>query len=195
MALTDKIKILANAIRAKAGTTAKMTLDEMASTVNALETTEPTIVLQDEAGYEVVAVLTDEPVTLTATENDIRMGTTAVTNFGVTEGTKVIPSYHIREGYKIVTPGSTVFLTNQDNTVNDYDYTKMQAMICLFNANEADSVSTTKVSINDGVYNVQSTELLSSVTKNHESKNVEFGITNDSSSMWILRFFMYKEIK
>ena len=154
-----------------------------------------TYILVDEEGNEAAAVLVDEEVELTATANDIRIDTTAVTNEGVTTGEKVIPAYHTVKGYKLITVGSEVTVPNIDSSVDTYDYTQLQALICLYNTTVTDSVYTEKVAIDDSVYNVESVEPISTVTKNHDSKIVEMGITNDSETMWILRFFMYKEIK
>ena len=154
-----------------------------------------TFILVDEDGNELAAILTDEEVALTATPNDIRLGTTAVTDKGVTSGEKIIPSYHTSEGYRLITKGSKVIIPNHDTIADDYDYTKLQILICTFNKNESNSTSTEKVSFNNYVYNVQSTEAISEVTKNHESKLIDLGIINDSDSIWLLRFFMYKEIE
>ena len=49
--------------------------------------TETVYILRDDDGNELVAVLTDVKPTLTATAEDIREGTTAVTEKGVTAGT------------------------------------------------------------------------------------------------------------
>lgn len=153
-----------------------------------------TYLLVDEDGNEYPAVLVDEKTIFTATANDIRLGTVAATDTGVTPGEKIIPAYHTFEGYRLIPAGSVVIIPNVKPDVDSYDYTKLQAMICLFNISEPNSVSTEKVSIGDRVYEVRSTEPLTDVTKNHESKIVNFGITNDSSTIWILRYFMYKEI-
>lgn len=51
-----------------------------------IEIAPDTIILIDEDGNEVAAHLTDSEVELTATANDIRLGTTAITNDGVTHG-------------------------------------------------------------------------------------------------------------
>lgn len=163
--------------------------------VGAILTTPKTIILVDEDGKEIPATLVDKEQVFTASKNDIRQGKTAVTEDGLIEGEKNIPTCHTYEGYRIITKGSKVTLPNIDSVTNIYDYTKLQTMICLFNKNEASSVSTEKVSIGNSVYNVNSTEPISVVTKNHDSKIVDFGITNDSDTMWILRFFMYKEIE
>lgn len=151
-------------------------------------------VLVDESGNEYPAVLLDEGVELTATENDIRQGKIAVTDKGITTGEKVIPSYHTSEGYRIIPVGDTVTIPNLNSLVDSYDYTRLQAMICNFNTDIEKSVLTEKVVIDNNVYNVLSTEVFSEVLKNHDDKTVELGITNNSNTIWILRFFMYKEI-
>lgn len=154
-----------------------------------------TFTLVDENNNEITGVIVDQEVVFTASDNDVREGMVYASDAGVSEGTKVIPAYHTVEGYRIITNGSVATIPNTLTRVDGYDYTKLQAMICLFNTNETKSVSTIKVAINNYVYNVQSIEAVSEVIKNHESKIVNLGVTNDSGSIWILRYFMYKEIK
>lgn len=193
MALIDKIKAIADAIRAKTGTTAPLTLDEMAESIEYLESDgalATTYILVDEDGYEIPATLVEEEVELTATANDIRIGTTAVTDAGVIQGEKEIPAYHTLEGYTVVTPGSPVRIM----TVKNCEYTKLQALICSFNTSASDSVATEKVCVNDSVYPVSSTTVLSTVTVDVDSHHIDLGITNDSDEIQILRYFMYKEI-
>jgi hypothetical protein len=193
MALIDKIKAIADAIRAKTGTTAPLTLDEMAESIEYLEADGgsplETLILVDEDGYEMVATLTEEEVELTATPNDIRIGTTAVTDTGVTVGEKEIPSYYTNEGFKAIPNGSRIVLTTQS-----YDYTKLQAIICSFNTSLSNSTSAEKVAINGNLYPVRSTSVEATITKNDELTQIDFGITNDSGSPYVVRYFMYKEI-
>lgn len=195
MALIDKIKAIADAIRNKTGTEDKMTLDEMAEAIEYMDpgsggALPSTFILVDEDGYEIPAVLTEEEVELTATANDIRKGTTAVTEDGVIIGEKDIPVYHTSEGYAIVTPGSQSRIV----AANNCEYTKLQALFCAFNTTPDDSVATDKVCINDSVYRVNSTELVSMVAVNAAAKEINFGVTNDSGKLQLIRFFMYKEI-
>lgn len=193
MALIDKIKAIADAIRAKTGTTAPLTLDEMAESIEFLEADSgplQTLILVDEDGYEMVATLTEEEVELNATPNDIRIGTTAVTDNGVTVGEKEIPAYHTSEGYTVITPGSIA----QIKGAIDCDYTKMLALICAYNSTVANSVSTVKVCIDRSVYKPNSTEVVSTVTVDTASKLINLGTTNDSSKPQILRYIRYKEI-
>lgn len=195
MALIDKIKAIADAIRDKTGTEGKMTLDEMAEAIEYMDpgsggALPSTFILVDEDGYEIPAVLTEEEVELTATANDIRKGTTAVTEDGVITGEKDIPVYHTSEGYVVIPQGSAVKIPPTKNC----EYTKLQALICLFNSTPTNSVSTEKVCINDSVYPVNSTTALSKVTVDTDNKTIDLGVINDSGKIQILRFIMYKEI-
>lgn len=156
--------------------------------------TAKTYILKTEDGQEIPAVLTEEEVNLTATADDIRKGTTAVTANGVIEGTKLIPAYHTFEGYRIITAGSAITIPNFNTEVNIYDYTKLQTILCAFNTNVANSVSAEKVSIGNNVYNVQSVNAVASVTKNHDTQIIDLGIKNENNKPMILRYFTYKEV-
>jgi hypothetical protein len=189
MALIDKLSALADSIRAKTGSTEKLTLEQMATAIKDIETTPETIVLVDDNGNELTAILTDEVVEITATPNDVRAGTTAVMSTGLGEGTKQIPSYHTAEGYRIITNGTLLHIPH-----NDYDYEKLQAVICSFNTSFANSVAATKVALENNVYDVNSTTPISAIVKDSENIRVDFGITNDTGKMCVIRYFMYKEI-
>lgn len=149
-----------------------------------------TIILHDENGVELVGVLVDQEVVFDATPNDIRLGKTAATKDGVTVGQKVIPSYYTDAGYKVISQGSE-FVVNTKN----YDYTKMQAILCPVNGSVANSVAADKVAIDNKVYTVLTAELVSKVIPDPEKKQIRFGITNNSDSMYLIRYFSYKEIE
>ena len=72
-----------------------------------------------------------EKVQLTATENDIRLGTAAITDSGYTEGSKDIPAYRSDTGRKIVQAGDKLTIS----TIDTYDYTKMQVIVTDYNTN------------------------------------------------------------
>lgn len=148
-----------------------------------------TIILVDDYGNEVTAVLSDEPVTLDATPNDIRIGKTAATVDGVTLGEKEIPSYNTREGYTFIPIGSPIRIR-----INHYNYTKLQALLCKYNETAAESVYTDIVSIEGKVYPVMSTEAISEVIVDHDTKSIDLGIINESDSIIVLRYFTYKEL-
>lgn len=149
-----------------------------------------TYILVTEDGTEVPAVVVDEEVVFTATANDIREGTVAATASGVTTGMKVIPSYHTEEGYCVIPSGSAFSIP----AGSLYDFTKMQAIICPWNGSFAGSVAAEKVSIDENVYAVNSTESLATVSRDSENEAINFGITNDSESSYLVRYFTYKEI-
>lgn len=182
---------IADAIRERTGETDKLTIAQMKAEIEYMPAGDDgeAYILVDENGNEIAAVLTDEEVDLTATPNDIRLGSIAVTDDGVITGEKEIPSYYVGEGYRIITKGSNIVLPHKL-----YDYTKIQAAICSFNTNLMNSVAVNKTVILDNVYDPNSTESLSTVVKDHATKSINFGIKNESDGTYILRFFMYKEM-
>ena len=179
---------LANAIRKVNGETKSYTPDEMIDKVTHIMES-ITYILVDESGNEVPAVYVDGDVFLTATPNDIRIGTTAITDHGIVEGEKEIPSYVTSEGYRAIPNGSNFILS-----IPDYDYTKLQAIICPYNQSFAGSVAAEKVAIDGSVYPVQSTTAEAVITLNRENGYIDFGITNTSGKPYLIRYFSYKEI-
>lgn len=146
-------------------------------------------ILIDTDGNEIPAVLVDEEVVFTATSNDIRSGTVAATEDGVTVGEKEIPAYYTTEGVQLVPAGTDFIISIKDR----YDYTKLQAIICPFNTSLADSVAAEKVCISDDIYAVGDTTVLATVTVDHDNGSINLGITNDSDSSYVIRYFTYKE--
>lgn len=185
----DTLKGLADALRSVTGETRSYTPTEMIEAVTTIMET-GTYILVDESGNELPAVFLENERVFTATANDIREGTTAVTESGVTEGTKEIPAYHTSEGYKII-PAESPFIL--DLTNGRHDYTKLQAIFCPFNKNIANSVAADKVAIEDYVYPVNSTIAAASITVETNNKRINFGITNNSNSPYLIRYFSYKE--
>ena len=147
-----------------------------------------TFILQDPDGNEVPAVLVDQETVFDATENDIRAGKLAATERGVTVGAKDIPAYHTTEGIQYIPAGDAFSLS-----INQYEYTKLQIIICPYNTSMADSVAAEKVCINDGVYAAGSTEVLAEVTTNPATKTIALGITNEGDTPCVMRYFTYKE--
>lgn len=182
------LRNLANAIRNVNGENKSYTPDEMIQAVTNIMNS-VTYILTDQYGDEIPAVFVESKTVFDATANDIRIGTTAVTDKGITEGEKEIPSYHTSQGQRLIPAGSRFILPMQY-----YDYTKLQAVFCLFNTSLDDSVSAVKVALNDGVYAVQSTAIEASITVNNESGYVDFGITNTLGTPCVIKYFSYKEI-
>lgn len=190
--LKAKLVSIADNIRDKSGGTEKLTLDQMSQEIAWMESeydeTE-TYILVDADGNEIAAVATEEVVEITATPNDIRIGTTAVTGEGIVVGEKEIPSYHTYDGFRIVMKGRRLQVPHAN-----YDYTKFQGIVCEFNTNMDNSVAATHVAINDNVYAVGSIVSLSTLIKDDETRLVDFGITNDTDKNCFIRYIMYKEV-
>lgn len=148
-------------------------------------------ILRDAEGTEVTAVSVEEKTEFTATENDIREGKIAATENGVTEGTKVIPSYHTVTGYMLIPSGDNFAIPFTDEL---YDFTKLQVIICPFSGSIAGSVAAEKVAIDETVYDAYSTASFATVTKDAENKTINLGFANDSESLYLIRYFTYKEI-
>lgn len=182
------LKGLADAVRSINGTTDTYTPGELIQKVATI-LEDGLYILVDENGNELPATFVEEEVVLTATENDIRLGTTAVTEDGIIEGTKDIPTYYVSEGYKVITNKSKFVLP-----MNNYDYTKLQAIFCPYNENMASSVAAEKVAIENNVYLVNSTTVENPIIKDHDNRRVDFGFTNESGSNYLIRYFSYKEI-
>ena len=148
-----------------------------------------TYILTDENGNELTGVYVESETIFTATDNDVRKGMVYAGDGGVSTGSKNIPSYNTTEGRKVITNGSKFVIP-----IPDYDYTRLQAIICSYNTSLDDSVSTEKVVINDNVYDVQSTTSLSVVVKDSVNSGIDLGITNTSGNVCLIRYFTYKEI-
>lgn len=134
----------------------------------------------------------DPSEVLTATgENDIREGKVAITASGKTTGTKKIPGYETSEGQTVIMPGKPfeVYLPDDDA----YDYTKLQAIFCLYGTEVSDSVAATMVAIEDSVYNVEETTVQHAVTKDSTEKTIDFGFTNNTENPVVIRYFTYRE--
>lgn len=186
----EVLKGIADNIRTARGTTDKIPFNQLVEQSAGLEVIPDTYILVDEDGNEVAAVALDERVELTADKDvDIRAGVTAITNDGVVTGTKEIPAYYVYAGHRLVTKGSQfVFPTP------NYNYKKLQAIFCPYSTSLANSVSAEKVVIDDHVYNVSSNVSVASVKKDPDTTSVNFGITNESDSIFLIRYFMYTEV-
>jgi len=150
-----------------------------------------TMVLVDDQGNELVGVITENIHMLDAKPGeDIRQGKTAVTDEGIVIGSAVIPNYETYTGVYVISNNNDFILP----LPNGYDYKKLQAIICAFNTSLSNSVGTEKVVIDGQVFNVQSTNALSTVVVDTEQKAINFGITNNSGNMSLIRYFMYREL-
>lgn len=193
MVLIDKIKAIADAIRNKTGVTAQLTLDEMAESIEHMEGEggpPQTFILVDEEGREITAVRTDEVVELTATPNDIRIGTTAVTDTGVTVGEKEIPGYITSEGTATVLSGEPMTI---DMYSDECHYSRLLAVVCEYNTSMADSVAVIMSVIDSKVYAAGSTTPLADVTVDSASQKINLGLTNNHDKSVVIRYMTIKE--
>ena len=176
---------IADIVRIKTGTIDPIPFDQIKEKIEEISAgaAPNTIILVDKKGTEVAASLLNEEVELTATTNDLRKGTTAVLAEGFTTGEKEIPSYITHEGVRLVPAGSDFIIP-----ITDYDYTKLQAIICPFESSLSRSVYSEKVVIEDNVYNVSSTDIISAVSKDDLKASIVLGISNTSSKLYLIRY-------
>ena len=151
---------------------------------------DPTIVLVDENGNELVATLMDEEVIFDATANDIREGKLAVTEQGITVGTKEIPGYISTEGTRLIMPSESFNIKIDSNRC---EFAKLLALICTYNTTLNNSVAAEKVVINDSVYIVNSNELVSMVTSDIDNGLIDLGIINEGATPCVIRYITFKE--
>lgn len=181
---------LADALREVSGDERTYTPAEMIEAVTTILDS-ATYILVDENGRELPAVYVENETIFDATANDIRAGRTAVTAKGVTVGTKDIPAYHTTEGVEMAFAGAECKIVIR--TADRYNFTKLQAIICPLNTSTEDSVAAEKVSIDGKVYAAGETEVLATVTVDHDNKTINLGVVNEGTRPYIIRYFTYKE--
>lgn len=149
-----------------------------------------TFIIEDADGNELVGIVVDEEVIFTATENDIRKGTVAATQIGVTEGTKEIPNYRATEGYTVIKPGDDITIKMFSDMC---EYTTFQGLICGYNTTPYDSVSTEKVVLLDRIYPVGSTTVLSDISVDSITQSINIGLINNREYSVVVHFMIIKE--
>ncbi len=149
-----------------------------------------TIELSDVDGNTVVGVITGSKVIFTANPSDVKIGKVAASDVGIIEGTDT-KTYRTFHATKLVFPEENFSIPLEE--YDQFNYTKFQAAIAEFNNDQYDSVSVNKISLNDAVYNVGSSEKLSDVTKNSSSKSIDLNITNSTDKVFIIHYNTYKE--
>lgn len=149
-----------------------------------------TYILVDEDGNEVPAALVAEQVDLSATANDIRLGTTAVTAEGVTTGEKEILAYHTEQGRRLVEPGESLDILMYSDRCQ---YTKLQVIVCAFATSADDSVAAEMVVINDKLYPAGSTEVLAEVSVDTDNQSIKLGLVNEGDTPLLIRYMTIKE--
>lgn len=151
-----------------------------------------TFILVDEEGNEVTGVCVDNPVVFTAGDNDVREGMVYAGDSGVSTGSKNIPAYRTTTGSHMITPGDNFSIPLSD--YDKYDYTVFQCMISAVNFDDLEnSVSTSIISFNNGVFGVNSTDKIAVVTKNTETQSIDLNISNDCENYYWIHYFTYRK--
>ena len=149
-----------------------------------------TLVLVDEAGNELTGVITENVQILDATPADVKIGKTFAGDEGILEGTDT-KTYRTTQGMQGVPVGASISIPLSH--YDQYDYTKFQCIITSFNTNLTNSTAAIKISLNDNIYNVGSTDVLSSISKNAENKTIDLNIVNDTGNIVVVNYMTCKE--
>ena len=105
---------------------------------------------------------------------------------------KNIPAYETRMSSLTVEPNETcsIPLSSEER----YNYTKFQCIIAVYNSDYSTNMVTKYVSMNDGLFSVETSNKVSNITKNSNTKSIDLNITNNSQDTYIIIYFTYKEI-
>ena len=150
-----------------------------------------TYIITDSDGNELTCVYVESETIFTATDNDVREGMVYASDNGVSEGTKNIPAYRTYKESYLIFAGESFSIPLSD--YNLYDYTGLQCIIAKFNTNFTDSVDTDKIVIDNHVYGVNSTTILSNISKNSTTKSIDLNINNDSENDYVIHYILYRE--
>lgn len=149
-----------------------------------------TFIITDADGNELTGVVTENVQAFDATPADVRINKKFVSDNGIEIGENTI-TYRTTCGYQAILPGQAFSIPL--SMFDGYNYTQLQCMIAPLNTSFDDSYAVNKVVINDGVYHVQSTDKISSVTKNIDTTSIDLNIVNNDSKVNFIYYFTYKE--
>jgi hypothetical protein len=181
----DDLVRIADTVRLKKGSTELLSLYDIFASLE-----DNLYLIVDEDGNQLFATFTEQEILTNATANDIRIGKTAVTENGLVEGENTI-TYRTTEGWEYVLPDSDFVITGL-HEYNKYNYTKIQCVIAKY-VSSTDKTAIEKIVLNDNVYNAGSSTVISTLTKDINSKTVNLNITNNTSDIYIIYFFTYAE--
>lgn len=150
-----------------------------------------TFILTDENGIELTGVVVGQETIFTATDNDVREGFVYASDGGVSTGTKDIPAYRTTHIEHVVLPEEPFSIPLEK--FDKYNYTKLQCIIVKYDSNPNNRTSADRIVINDNVYGVNSSVALSSVTKNSKTKSIDLNIINNTTDIYMIYVFTYKE--
>lgn len=145
-----------------------------------------TFILMDENGNEITGVVVDQETVFTATDNDVREGFVYAGDNGVSTGTKDIPSYRTRYGCKLVAANSEVVIP-----APEYNYSNLSVIIAAYDTSVAESILSTYVSIDGGMYAVGSSIKLSDITIDTTNERINLGLSVPEKS--VVRYLVTRE--
>ena len=149
-----------------------------------------TVEIISDDGVDLIGVVVDQEQVLDAKPSDVRIGKKVVSDNGIIEGTNTI-NYRTQSGSRLIKPGQSFSIPL--TMYNQYDYTKFQGIIVLFNSDYSDSAETMAITINDSVFSATNYNKLSDITKNIDTKSIDLNITNNSDNIYSIRYFTYRE--
>lgn len=127
----------------------------------------------------------EQKVKLTATANDVRLGTSVISNEGYMEGVKDIPGYFVSYGHKAVTSGSKITIPLESG------FKTLMVTVAPYNTSISASTSVKYVSVDSAMYTANSATKLSDISVDTDNDQINLGITADAMS--ILRYFVVRE--
>lgn len=151
----------------------------------------PNIVeITDGSGNTFIGAVTDSEVALDATRDDVKIGKFFAANDGIQEGINTI-TYRTETASRLILPGEdfSIPLSNY----NQYDYTKFQCIIVVFNSDYSTNAESYGITIDDNVFSTTTSEKISSITKNSNTKSIDLNLTNTSDKTYSIRYFTYHE--
>lgn len=149
-----------------------------------------TVEIISDDGTTLMGVVTDQEQILDAKPSDVRIGKKVATDNGIIEGTNTI-TYRTTQGRQLIRSGENFSIPLSD--YDKYDFTKLQCIIVTKNTSLSDSFAAEKVVIDDGVYQVSSSEKISNVTKNYDTKSIDLNLNNNTDETKYIRYFTYKD--
>lgn len=145
-----------------------------------------TYIFEDESGNQITGVYVDKETIFTATDNDVREGLVYASDKGQSVGTKDIPIYYASCGCKFV-------LANKQATISipEYNYNNLMVIITTYDTSIEQSLVSTYVVIDNGVYEIGNSTKLSDVVIDTYNEQIDLGIAVSEKS--VLRYFVLKE--
>jgi hypothetical protein len=147
-----------------------------------------TFIINDANGNEIVGVVTENVQVFDATPADVKLGKTFAYDGGVGVGTDTRMAI---ASSCVIAPGAQLTIPLSD--YDAYDYTKFQAVITVRSSNYSDSATIVGYVLNDSVFLVGSSTKVSSLSKNANTKSIDFNINNDSNQTYEIHYFTYRE--